>query len=228
MKSYGWLKAYKGNYGYLLRIYWPDIDVGNSFTTIATPLGTNPVAATPSDTITFTSTNGTMQITGNAVTDTVNYEAYLGIGKAGGQSAIGGTAASENLTLSSTTNATKGKIILGTLSAYDQVNDRLGIGQTTPVSKVDITTNSLGTTQTQTSGLALINNTAAAVGAQQISPALRFLGRGWKTNATAGSQTLEFRQWLLPVQGTANPTGQIKWERSVNGGAYSEVLALEA
>lgn len=52
-------------------------------------------------------------------------------GRAGGQVLNGGTAASETLTLHSTANATKGNILFGT-SAYDEVNNRLGIGTTTP------------------------------------------------------------------------------------------------
>ena len=52
------------------------------------------------------------------------------VGIAGGTTLIGGTASGENLTLSSTSNATKGKILFGT-SAYDEVNNRLGIGTTT-------------------------------------------------------------------------------------------------
>jgi hypothetical protein len=53
-------------------------------------------------------------------------------GRAGGQTFTGGTESGNNLTLITTSHATKGKVILGTLSAYDQVNDRLGIGTTSP------------------------------------------------------------------------------------------------
>lgn len=60
----------------------------------------------------------------------------LSTGVAGGQSVVGGTAASNSLTLSSTSNATKGKILFGT-SAYDEVNNRLGIGTATPASFID-------------------------------------------------------------------------------------------
>lgn len=63
--------------------------------------------------------------------------ADLSTGKAGGQSVIGGTASGNNLTLSSTTHATKGKIIFGT-SAYDEVNNRLGIGTTSPATNAVI------------------------------------------------------------------------------------------
>jgi len=57
-------------------------------------------------------------------------------GTAGGQTIIGGTAAGENLTLQSTSNATKGAIIFGTASKYDHANDRLGLGTLTPTAKV--------------------------------------------------------------------------------------------
>jgi len=61
----------------------------------------------------------------------------LSTGVAGGQSVVGGTAASNNLTLSSTSNATKGKILFGT-SAYDEVNNRLGIGTASPVTNLHV------------------------------------------------------------------------------------------
>lgn len=56
--------------------------------------------------------------------------ANLSTGITGGQSAIGGIGASENLTLSSTSHATKGKIFLGSGSAFDEVNNWMGIGTT--------------------------------------------------------------------------------------------------
>jgi hypothetical protein len=49
-----------------------------------------------------------------------------------GSIASGGT-----LTLSSTSNATKGKILFGN-SAYDEVNNRLGIGTTSPTQALDL------------------------------------------------------------------------------------------
>lgn len=52
-------------------------------------------------------------------------------GTSGGQTLIGGTAASETLTLRSTSNATKGKILFGT-STYDEASNRIGVGTTTP------------------------------------------------------------------------------------------------
>ena len=58
-------------------------------------------------------------------------------GRAAGQTLIGGTAASETLTLSSTSHGTKGKILFGT-SAYDEVNNRLGIGTNSPTAQLTV------------------------------------------------------------------------------------------
>jgi len=109
---------------------------------------------------------------------------------------------------------------------WDDSNNYLAIGTSSPSSKIDITTNSLGTTQTTTSGLALVNNTAAAAGAQQISPAIRWSGKGWKTNATAASQDVSFRVFVVPVQSTVNPTGYLQFESSINGATYGRPIRL--
>jgi len=61
-------------------------------------------------------------------------------GKPGGSTITGGTASGDDLTLVSTSYGTKGSIILGSASAYDEVNDRLGLGTTEPTKKVDVVT----------------------------------------------------------------------------------------
>ncbi|TXH42756.1 MAG: hypothetical protein E6Q97_35225 [Desulfurellales bacterium] len=78
---------------------------------------------------------------------------------------------------------------------------------------------SLGTTWHD--GLLLHNATAATAGAQQMSPSIRWGGNGWKTNATAGSQFVDFRADLLPVQGTTAPSSYLRFASSVNNGAYT-------
>ena len=114
-------------------------------------------------------------------------------------------------------------VVLGNSSVVTtQLQGNVGIGTVSPSSKLDVTTAGLGTTQTTSSGLALVNTTAAAAGAQQISPAIRFSGFGWKTDATAASQAVDFRAFVTPVQGTANPTGYLGFGSSINGGAYSD------
>jgi hypothetical protein len=119
----------------------------------------------------------------------------------------------------------------GTGRAERMTIDKAGnvvIGATTASSKLDVTTTALGVSQTTSSGLALVNTTAAAAGAQQISPALRFSGFGWKTNATAASQAVDFRAYVLPVQGAAAPTGNLIFQSSINGGAYGDLLTLSS
>src|SRR3989338_9696800 len=97
-----------------------------------------------------------------------------------------------------------------------------------PTSKLEVRTAGLGVTQTTSSGLALVNTTAAAAGAQQISPAIRWSGFGWKTDATAASQAVDFRSYVVPVQGTANPTGYLTFESSVNGAAYGNLMTIDS
>ena len=55
-------------------------------------------------------------------------------GRSGGQSLIGGTAASENLTLRSTSNATQGQVRFGAAgtTVFDEANSRVGIGTSSP------------------------------------------------------------------------------------------------
>jgi len=57
-------------------------------------------------------------------------------GVAGGQTLVGGTLAGEALTLRSTGHATKGKILFGAWSGYDEANVRLGIGTANPVARI--------------------------------------------------------------------------------------------
>ena len=73
--------------------------------------------------------------------DGLDSTAFLQVGgTAGGQTTYGGSASGENLTLSSTSNSTKGKINLGANSAYDEVNKRLGIGTSTPNYPLEVIT----------------------------------------------------------------------------------------
>lgn len=88
------------------------------------------------------------------------------------------------------------------------------------------TINALGTTSTL--GAVFQNTTAAAAGAQQISPGFDLVGQGWKTDATAASQEVRWRQEVLPVQGTSAPTSTWKLKASVNAGAFSEILTASA
>lgn len=54
---------------------------------------------------------------------------------------------------------------------------------------------------TSTDGIVLATSAVATVGAQKFSPRIRLSGSGWKTNATAGAQAVDWIAELQPVQG---------------------------
>lgn len=76
---------------------------------------------------------------------------------------------------------------------------------------VEVRTNNIGTTIGDDTGISLINETEAAAGAQQFSPPIWWQGRGWNTG-TSSSNTLTWRAYVVPVEGTANPSGYLTFE----------------
>jgi hypothetical protein len=93
-------------------------------------------------------------------------------GRSGGQSLVGGSASANDLSLSSTSNATKGKIKLGANSAFDEANTRLGIGSNAPESllhlqennvKYNISANSSTTSGAVNAVLASVTTTSNSV-----------------------------------------------------------------
>lgn len=115
------------------------------------------------------------------------------------------------------------------------VNDiQLGGSFTAPIVLTGSSTNtltflfpSLGTTITRGAGLFINNPTAAAAGAQQHS-FLSLGAQGWKTNATAGTQSVIWDIQNLPVQGAANPTSSLIFSSEVNGAATNGKLTLNS
>ena len=81
---------------------------------------------------------------------------------------------------------------------------------------------------TSTDGFVHANNTAATVGVQQFSPRTRWTGQGWKTNATAGSQTVDFICENQPIQGSASPSGSLIFSSQVAGGGYAACLTISS
>lgn len=108
---------------------------------VPTASALNRGALSSTDWSTFNSKESALTFSTGLTRATNTITANLSTGVSGGQSVIGGTASGNNLTLSSTSNATKGKILFGTNSAYDEVNNRLGIGTTTPTSRLHIEMN---------------------------------------------------------------------------------------
>lgn len=104
---------------------------------LPTASATNRGALSSSDWTTFNNKQSALTFSTGLTNSSGTVTSNLSVGVSGGQSVIGGTAASNNLTLSSTSNATKGKILFGT-SAYDEANNRLGIGTSSPSTALDL------------------------------------------------------------------------------------------
>ena len=104
---------------------------------VPTASALNRGALSSTDWSTFNSKESALTFSTGLTRSTNTITANLSTGIAGGQSVIGGTASGNNLTLSSTSHATKGKLLFGT-SAYDEVNNRLGIGTTAPDYPLDV------------------------------------------------------------------------------------------
>jgi len=81
---------------------------------------------------------------------------------------------------------------------------------------------------TSADGLQLYNSNAATSGNQMFSPRLRLTGTGWKTNATAASQSTDWIMETQPVQGAANPTSNLVFSNSINAGSYTKSFAINS
>jgi len=93
-------------------------------------------------------------------------------------------------------------------------------------SAVTMTRSAIGSTSSD--GIILLNATAAAAGAQQFSPRLRLTGQGWKTNATAASQTVD---WIIenqPVQAASAPISDLVFSYQVNAGGYAPIFSMDS
>lgn len=158
------------------------------------------VAATP-QTLSFTSPNlsisggnsadlSTLYSFSTGLTNTSNaITANLSTGISGGQSAIGGTASGENLTLQSTSNATKGKIFFGANSAYNQANDRFGINQTTPTATLHLLQQSIASvgSGSGTAATTLFTITGTTGGATSANSGTVFGGNGGGGTISGGA-----------------------------------------
>lgn len=74
--------------------------------------------------------------------------------------------------------------------------------------------------------LSLSSATTASAGNQKWSPSITLTGNGWKTNATAASQSVSYKLTTVPVQGAANPTGALRISESINGGGATTLLEV--
>lgn len=106
-------------------------------------------------------------------------------------------------------------------------DDAAGLGTANPFTAANtFTLNAQGLTPS--AAVTIQSTTAATSSASEMSPSFVLRGSGWKTNTTAASQTVDFIQNVLPVQGTSAPTGQWQLQYAINGGsAVSAVVVAQ-
>lgn len=91
-----------------------------------------------------------------------------------------------------------------------------------------VTTNPTLAANTSRDGNVLLNSTVASTGNQMYSPRNRYTGQGWKTTATAASQTVDLITELRPVQGAANPSFIYVWAGQINASGYTDRMMLDS
>jgi len=74
---------------------------------------------------------------------------------------------------------------------------------------------------TSTDAVILTTNGTASAGAQQWSPRLRFTAQGWRTNAVAQSEAVDWIAEVQPVQGAADPSSNLVFSSQINAGGYT-------
>jgi hypothetical protein len=74
----------------------------------------------------------------------------------------------------------------------------------------------------EVNGWAFLTDYAATVGGDENSLMMTFMGRGWKTDATAASQPMTVAIWNAPEQGAASPIGVLKFSYGTNSSSPTE------
>lgn len=139
---------------------------------------------------------------------------------------VTGALGTVTLSLPATTSTLAGLAIAQTFSAAQTFSDVISLSSTTAANNKITQGAAINIGTTSTDGIILQNTTAATVGAQQYSPRLRLTGSGWKTNATAAAQTVD---WIIenqPLQGAASPATALTFASQVNGGGYTNYFRM--
>lgn len=89
-----------------------------------------------------------------------------------------------------------------------------------------VTHDGLATETNHGTGLWLNNSTAAANGAQQVSPDIRLTGRAWKSDATAASEQHDWVMRVFPTQGTSVSTSALSIRHRIDAAAFATVFQL--
>ncbi len=136
-------------------------------------------------------------------------------GVAGGQTLTGGTAAGETLTLRSTAHATKGKILFGSTSAFDEETSAWGFGTTSPSAKVHV----IDTAEQQRLGYAAANylsTTVSCTGAVTYSATGgQYIFKGINSTATLGSDLVTNGAFTSDLSGWTDSGSSWSWVAGV-------------
>lgn len=167
------------------------------------PLVQGPASATSGHVATFNGTNGGLLQDGGAL-----------------PTVTGGTCTNQVVTAISSSAVPTCTTIT---SSYTTGFALLAAANNFTVGPQNLTLNSLGTTQTD--GWELFNTTAAAAGAQQISPSLTFQAQAWNTTVTAASNTILGYLQLFPVQGASTAVdGLFQFQSKIGANGVRNVL----
>jgi trimeric autotransporter adhesin len=119
---------------------------GDSFTTIDVPAGTDPVASSPTSTLTFTSSDSSVTITGNSATDTIDFVAAGGTPALPDSQIFVGNASNVATAVAMSSGATisnTGAVTLGNTAVTGQALTGLA-GGTTAIAAADTILQAMG------------------------------------------------------------------------------------
>ncbi len=132
-------------------------------------------------------------------------------GVAGGQTLIGGTAASENLTLRSTAHATRGKVLFGSGAAYEETTTRLGVGTQSPAAEL----HAIATTEQLRIGYDTSNYETTTVSSSGVVARAGSAGqwsfRAGTSGATLGSELVNNGNFAIDLSGWTDSGASWSW-----------------
>lgn len=197
-----------------------------------------PVAGNPSGLLTFTAANGSNTtyertdglhaidstvVASKAFVNNLASKAFAAATYVPLTRTVAGFALSSNVSLAALTATDASLTFSGSYdgSTARTVGLNLANSNTFTTNQI-IQKNALG--MTFADGLLVSNTTAAANGAQQVSPFIHLSGKGWGTTAGT-SQDISFDLGVLPTQAGV-PIGTLQFMSSINGSAATTVFSI--
>ena len=210
-----------------------NLAVGNASGTFAlTSTGLNVTTAGALSGITTIATSST--INSQTISSTANFTGTVTVATSATIPTVqGSTSSAGTLTLSSTSNGTKGKINLGVSSAYDEANIRLGIGTTSPSQTLQVTDGNLNFTQVTAPTAPTL---ADVVGGGSLSAGaytyeVTYVNQYGETQASAASSPLTVSlndrvTVTIPTSGDTTVTSRKIYRSQVGGATYTLVTTV--